>query len=141
LGVSLLTAGALAGCGDSQAPPEVCFASFIASLRTTGATVEILGDVSEPFLSVPGRLITVNDEDVEVFEYTSPDARAADATRASPDAMAVVDAAGNVSSTSWIATSHVYHTGRLIVVYAGENDAVSGVLESVLRRQGEGGER
>jgi rRNA processing protein Gar1 len=135
LGASLLTAGALAGCGDTQAPPEVCFANFVASLRATGTTVEILGDVSEPFFSVPGRLITVNDEDIEVFEYVSPDASTADATRVSPDAMAVVDASGNVASASWIATSHVYHTGRLIVVYAGQDVAVIGVLKSVLGRK------
>lgn len=132
LGVSLLTTVSPVACSDSEGPRELCFATFVADLRATGAAVEILGDVSEPFFSVPGRFITVNDEDVQVFEYASSDSRAADAMRISPDATGELAVSGAISSASWLATRHVYHGGRLIVVYAGTTAAVHGVLAAVL---------
>ncbi|MFQ5796181.1 MAG: hypothetical protein ACE5JP_14185 [Candidatus Bipolaricaulia bacterium] len=109
--------------------------SLIDHLRAAGATVEPTGEVSQPFFSAKGQVITVNGDNVQVFEYADTAAANAEATLVSPDGGSV-----GTNIMAWVATPHFYKTGRLIVLYVGDHPAVINVLETVLGPQFAGGE-
>ena len=129
-----------AACGGEATPvashggPVTDYVSLIDGLRAAGATVEPTGTVDQPFFSVEGRLITVDGEDVQVFEYE--------------DAASVEDAAGDVSAdgssvgtsmVGWVAPPHFYKKARLLVLYVGDDAVVMQLLEDVLGEQFAGG--
>lgn len=110
--------------------PPGDLAGLINSLRARGVTVGRAGEVSQPFFSVRGRIITVSGEDVQVFEYRSAAAARREARR--------VEKTGKGTGTSmvtWIAPPHFYRSGKLIVLYVGKNGDVMKALEAVLGRQ------
>ncbi len=140
-GLFLVTA-LLAGCVRQASTPTVVshggpvtdFVSLVDSLRSAGATVEPAGEVSQLFFSVQGQVITVNGEDVQVFEYDDAASADAEAALVSPDGSSV-----GTTMVLWIATPHFYQTGQLIVFYVGDSTAVIDALEEVLGPQFAGG--
>jgi hypothetical protein len=106
------------------------YVSLIDQLRAAGATVEPAGEVLQPFFSVKGQVIKVNGEDVQVFEYTDAAAAEAEATSVSPDGGSV-----GTSMVTWVAAPHFYKTGRLIVLYVGDNQTTIVALETALGPQ------
>ncbi len=103
---------------------------LINRLRVSGEKVGRAGRVSQPFFSVKGQGITIGDEQVQVFEYASGKAAEREAK--------TVSAAGSSAGTSmplWVAPPHFYKSGRLIVLYVGEQSAVIKALESILGPQ------
>ncbi len=111
--------------------PVQDYSSLVDSLRAGGATVEPAGQVSQPFLSVQGQLISLNTEVVQVYEY--PDAT-------TPDGDATSISSGAIESViDWVATPHFFRTGRLLVLYVGDSTAVINALEAVLGPQFAGG--
>jgi hypothetical protein len=106
------------GCGGQPTPivshggPVTGYVSLIDNLRAAGATVEPAGEVSQPFFSVKGQVITVNGGDVQVFEYADAAAADAEAALVSPDGGSV-----GTSMMSWVAAPHFFKTGKLIVLY------------------------
>lgn len=133
--VALLLLG-LVGCGGSSTPPTSHggpvkdYVSLVDHLRGVDATVVPTGSVTQPFFSVPGQVITVNGEQVQVYEYVNEDDANADAARISPDG-------GTVGNTmvDWIAPPHFYKKGQLIVLYVGTNTSVMKILEMTLGSQ------
>lgn len=108
--------------------------NFIDKLTDSGASVELRESVSQPFLSVQGQILRVNGEDVQVFEYPDPTVLQADTSQISPD--------GSSTSTTmitWIATPHFFSSGRLLVLYVGDNDDLLSTLEQMLGPQFAGG--
>ncbi len=125
----------LAGCVSEESPVShgglvTDYVSLIDNLRQAGATVEPSGEVVQPFFTVTGNIITVNDGDVQVFEYADAATAEAEVALVSPDGFSV-----GTSMISWVATPHFYKTDRLIVLYVGDSEAVTDVLESVLGQQ------
>ena len=125
----------LAGCVSEEPPvshggPVTDYVSLIDNLRQAGATVEPAGEVTQPFFSVNGRVIVVNGGDVQVFEYTDAAAAEAEAALVSPSGSPI-----GTFMPSWIAPPHFYKAGRLIVLYVGDSEAVTDVLESVFGQQ------
>jgi hypothetical protein len=102
-------------------------AELTGALRLAGQSVEIAGPVDQPFFSVPGQIIVVNGEEVQVFAYPDSTAAETEAAQISPDASSV-----GTSMLSWVATPHFYTGDRLIVLFVGENDAVTNTLADVL---------
>ena len=135
-----------AGCAGQQPPappppspqppvvshggPVTDYVSLFDNLRAAGATVEPAGDISQPFFSVKGNAITVNGENVQVFEYADAATADTEAALVSPDGSSV-----GTTMISWVAAPHFYKTGRLIVLYVGDDTAVINVLEDVLGAQ------
>jgi len=101
--------------------------SLIDHLRAANATVVPTGTVAQPFFSVTGQIITVNGEQVQVYEYTNDDGANTDAARISPDGGTI----GN-SMVDWIAPPHFYKKGQLIVLCVGTSTSLMKVLESTL---------
>ncbi len=130
----------LAGCSGKQSPPATHggavedYISLVDSLRASGATVEPAGEMTQPFFSVDGMVIVVNGADVQVFEYADAAAAEAEAALVSPDGSSV-----GTSMVGWVAPPHFYRAEKLIVLYVGDSETVTDVLESVLGQQFAGG--
>ncbi len=125
----------LAGCVSEEPPvshggPVTDYVSLIDNLRQAGATVEPAGEMTQPFFSVNGRVIVVNGGDVQVFEYADAAAAEAEAAPVSPDGSSV-----GTSMVGWVASPHFYRAEKLIVLYIGDSEAVTDVLENVLGQQ------
>ncbi len=111
------------------------YATLVDRLRAEGATVMPNGTVQQPFFSVPGRILGVDGEDVQVFEYATPLSAYAEAAQVAPDGKAI----GRFVDINWIATPHFYKRGRVIAIYIGENPALTRLLSKILGLQFAGG--
>ena len=137
-GLVLLILGILlaAGCAGQQTPvvshggPVTDYVSLIDSLRADGATVEPSGDISQPFFSVDGLVITVDGAEVQVFEYADAAAADVEAEQISPDGTSV-----GTTSILWVAPPHFYKKARLIVLYVGDEAGATAALEEALGPQ------
>ena len=113
----------------SSVPMVKNLRELINKLKTGGERVLRKGKVEQPFFSVKGRIITLGDQDVQVFEYRTIKAAELDASKIS----------GTGSSASsmpmWIAPPHFFKNGRLIVLYVGEKTSVLKALEDALGPQ------
>lgn len=114
----------------SNGEPVTDYASLTDSLHKAGATVEPSGEVTQPFFSVKGKVITVNGGDIQVFEYADATSADTEATSISPDGSSI-----GTSMVGWVAPPHFYKAGKLIVLYVGESEDVMDVLENVLGQQ------
>lgn len=114
----------------SHGGPVTDYVSLIDQLRAAGATVESAGAVSQPFFSVKGQVIKVNGEDVQVFEYADAATAEAEAATVSPDGGST-----GTSMITWVAAPHFYKTGKLIVLYVGNNQTTLVALETALGPQ------
>ena len=119
-----------AQASTSKRGPVTDYPSFIASLRALGAGGDPAGEVAQPFFAIPGKLIKVHGEDVQVFQYTNAAAAAAAAAPISRDGTAV-----GTRKIHWIGAPHFYKKDRLLVLYIGENETVLKTLKTVLGRQ------
>ncbi|NMJ87338.1 MAG: hypothetical protein EX285_05810 [Thaumarchaeota archaeon] len=114
----------------SHGGPVTDYVSLIDNLRATGATVEPSGKISLPFFFVEGQVISINGVQVQVFEYVDITVADAEATLISADGSSI-----GTSMVNWVATPHLYKTGKLIVLYVGDNGVVISTLEAVLGSQ------
>ena len=130
--LTLTLAACGGGAGASAAISD--YDSFVAALETSGAEVEEGGTVSQPFLSVSGRILIVNGVDLQVFEYESEAAAEADAELISPDGSSTA-----TTMITWIDTPHFFRAGALIVLYVGDDTATLDLLQSLLGPQFAGG--
>ena len=109
-------------------------AQLINDLRTSGATVERAGKISQPFFSVEGQLLKIGGEYVQVFAFAKAAEAAAEAARVSPDGTSF-----KTDETAWMVTwigpPHFFKKDRLIVLYVGGSVFVVDALERVLGSQ------
>jgi hypothetical protein len=118
----------------STPTPVTTYISLIDNLREAGAVVEPRGEVALDFLSAKRRVISVNDSNVQVWEYDDAAAADAEAALISPNGSSVRTAT-KFTLVDWIAPPHFYKASKLIVLYVGDNQAVIDVLETVLGSQ------
>jgi hypothetical protein len=136
----LLLSAASAGCaaqGASGAPVDTTpnaeveeLVDLVEALQAEGAQVELGDTIQQPFLSVPGQIVKVNGADVQVFEYASTEDMGLEASQVTEDGSPI-----GTSTITWIAPPHFYRSGRLLVLYVGEDQAVIDLLESVIGPQ------
>ena len=125
------------GCCNGNTSPETVvdgLDTLIRELRNKGATVNVVGPLTQPFFSAPGQILGVNGEDVQVFEYESAAEAQEEAARVSPDGSSV-----GTTIITWVSTPHFYRSGEIIVVYVGSSRELLSLLESVLGPQFAGG--
>lgn len=106
------------------------YASLIETLQATGVIVELVEDLEDSSFSVPGKVISLDGEQVQVFEFSS----ATDAHTSSQ----IVSKDGTEIGTSvirWIDTPHFYTQDRLIVLYVGHDQETLDLLENLLGSQ------
>ena len=100
------------------------------ALQKAGAQVELGDSIEQVFFSVPGRILKVNEADVQVFEYESTQAMEVDAAQVAPDGGSI-----STSMVTWMATPHFFKSGRTIVLYVGDDAALLDLLKSALGEQ------
>ncbi len=106
------------------------YTSLVNSLRAQDAVVTFKENVSQPFFSVPGKIIDVKGEEVQVFEYTTMAAAEQEAALVSPNGGSI-----GTSMVSWMSAPHFYKKGRLIVLYVGVDKTVIALLNYALGTQ------
>lgn len=86
--------------------------------------------MEQPFFSVKGKMIEVQGEGVQVFQYLS-------AAEADGEAALVSSSGSTIGTTKvhWIGPPHFYKKGKLLVLYVGDDDKLLKVLEAALGRQ------
>ncbi|HLF73123.1 MAG TPA: hypothetical protein VI524_02165 [Anaerolineales bacterium] len=104
--------------------------SLIDALRAAGAEVEPGDAVEQAFFSVSGQIIKVNGQDVQVFEYESAEAMETDAAQVAPDGGSI-----GTSMVTWVATPHFFKSGRILVLYVGDDAAILDLLKGALGEQ------
>ena len=120
---------------QSHGGPVADHVSFVDALRREGYTVEILGEVQQPFLSANGTRLRVRGagleqgEELQSYDYETADAAKADASQIEPD--------GNVtgSKIAWIGSPHFFLRGRVLVIYVGDKPEAIRVWTKLLGPQ------
>ncbi len=121
----------LVGCA---APPGSQTDALISDLKGAGAEVQMGGTLQQSFFSVEARILKVNGEDVQVFEYPYASTADAQAARVSSTGSTV-----GTSMISWVNTPHFFKKSGLIVLYVGKNQSILDALKKTLGEQFAGG--
>jgi hypothetical protein len=113
---------------------------LVAQLKAAGAKVVLGAGINQPFMDVAGRTLTVNGEQIQVYEYASVSDTNKQASHISPDgtSFTTVSSSGmptGATQVDWVKPPHLYKAGRLIVIYIGTNDGVMHLLVGILGKQ------
>ena len=103
------------------------YSSFVDELEKKNVTAELVEILEDSPFSVPGFVVSVNGEHVQVYEFIS-------ATKAH-DAAMLVSKDGTEIGTSiirWMDEPHFYIQGNVIVQYIGHNPEMLSLLDSLL---------
>lgn len=133
----------LAGCGNSAAAPTpqpspaataapggegaLDQAALLSALGAAGGEVAVKGPVQQQFLSVEGSVVALNGVDVQVFEYPDTELAAEEARR-----LAEVVSGNSQTPPDWGGVPHLFASGRLVVLYIGDNRDTFTRLQNVL---------
>ena len=104
--------------------------SLIDTLRTSGAEVEVSESVEQAFFTVTGQILKVNGKDVQVFEYESAEKMESDAAQVAPDGGSI-----GTSMVTWVEPPHFFKSGRVLVLYVGEDPEAINLLRGALGEQ------
>lgn len=108
---------------------------LVENLRAQGITVQTTREkLRQPFFSTQGRIINVNNEGLQIFEYANPSRAHQDAQRISANGMTI-----GTTKPSWMATPHFFKREKLIVLYLGDNQIILKALKATLGDQVAGG--
>lgn len=132
---------AISSCGTASTPPSTTSTSepssaldqagLLAALKAAGVTPEIGDPITQEFFQVEGRLINLDqNEGFQVFEYKTAQEMEADAAKVAPDGGSV-----GTSMMNWIMPPHFFKSGRILVLYLGDNQTTLGLLEKILGKQ------
>ncbi len=113
---------------------------LIAQLKAAGAKIVPGTSLNQPFMAVGGRTLTVNGEQIQVYEYASVSDADRQAAAISSDGSSFTTISSNgvptgATQVDWIKPPHLYKAGRLIVIYIGTNDSLIHLLEGVVGKQ------
>ena len=114
----------------TAAEPVDSYAGLLDTLREQGASVEIVGPISQPFFIPEGTVISVDGQEVQVFAFSSKSELESAVETISADGSAV-----GTSMIFWVAEPHFYRSGNLLVLYIGAEEGVIQLLEAVLGPQ------
>jgi hypothetical protein len=117
-----------AGAADDES--AAAYDQLLSALQGTGFNAESAGTISQPFFEPKGQLIRINDQEIQVFQFSSEAEAASAAATISPDGSAI-----GTSMVTWIAPPHFYHSGDIIVLYLGEDEEVLSGLQQILGAQ------
>lgn len=108
--------------------------SVATTLRAAGFNVKTADTISQPFFAVPGRVLIVDGNDLQVYEYPTSDAAAADAAKIDPSGSPI-----GTFMPSWMVPPHIYRQENLILVYLGALPRARASLEALAGPQIAGG--
>jgi hypothetical protein len=119
----------LPGCasGPKAAPPVDTLPELMAALQQAGVDVQETALMALPDFGMPGVVLQVNQALVQIFEFQGSADRQAFQDRLLPD--------GSLSDgppIAWPAPPRIWASGRLIVVYPGDDGGVILLLSGLL---------
>lgn len=133
------TGGVSAQSGGGPVNDQV---SFVDHLRGRGYKVEIAGAVEQPFLRVKGTTLRISGKgiqqpaDVQSYNYDDTDLGTDGLKAAEEDAQQLgPDGNPRTSMITWVAPPHFFRKQRLIVLYVGDDAAVTTLLTDALGPQ------
>lgn len=99
-----------------------------AGLRADGLTVELTGrQIRQPFFAVPGEILRVNGQELQLYVYPDVWDRFQDA-RISPDGSRIKQ-----WTVSWAAPAHVAVKGNLLALFVSDDQALAATIERAIR--------
>ncbi|MBI4173439.1 MAG: protease complex subunit PrcB family protein [Candidatus Aenigmarchaeota archaeon] len=101
--------------------------SLAAALSAAGMEVQEVGTLALPYFEPRAKVLAVNGQDVQVFEYASPAEVATAAGQVAPDGTAIAG-----KPADWPEPARFYRKGNAIVLYVGRDPAVRAALETQL---------
>lgn len=128
--IMVVACGAQPPTSGSQGGASTDSASLADKLRAAGAAVETGDEISQPFFSITGKVIKVNGQEIQVFEYGDAEAAKAEAALVSPEGTSV-----GTTMVSWVSSPHFYRADKMIVLYVGEEASILTLLEGALGPQ------
>lgn len=129
-----------------EPPPVTDYSTLLQHLRDSGASVEEVGEcrfftvpeirvtdgVHEPlFFTVPGRRVTVNGNNISVYEFENAEAMEAEASYVTPSGSGI-DREDISVRINWVRPPRFYMEGRIIVIYSGDDPQTISLLEDLL---------
>lgn len=111
--------------------PSSALTAFYGELVAAGLTVEPTGArITKPYLAVPGTIVRVNGQPLQLFEYPDESVLMADVSGLAPDASSI-----NGMPLAWQAAPHFWSSGRVLVLWVGDDPAYFATLSTVLGKQ------
>ncbi len=117
------------------APPAVAAAytalNLLADLAAQGAQVNASPErITKPYLSVPGNIVQVNGQPVQVFQYADAAALAADVASLAPNAGSI-----NGRPLAWPAAPHFWRKGGLLALAVSNDQSLVDLISRVMGPQ------
>jgi len=122
----LVSAGLVLGAAAATAQ-DIDYAGFLRSLRAEKTSIKHEGEVDQPFFAVKGRAIGLYGDHVQVFEYPDRAKAEKDAAQVSADGMTI-----GTAKPHWLGPPHFFRSGKLIVLYVGNEEKVLTALQARL---------
>jgi len=104
---------------------DIDYAGFLRSLRAEKTSIKHEGEVDQPFFAVKGRAIGLYGDHVQVFEYPDRAKAEKDAAQVSADGMTI-----GTAKPHWLGPPHFFRSGKLIVLYVGNDEKVLRALQA-----------
>ncbi len=105
-------------------------ATLLAALQAQGAKIEVGDLIAQDFFSAASQTVKVNGADLQVFQYENATAMEKDASQVAPDGTSI-----GTSMPLWAGPPHFYKAGRIIVLYLGSDQAILGLLDTLMGPQ------
>lgn len=126
---ALLIAGILPGCTPSTPAGSEpgSYEELMKALQENGVDAQQAEPTEQEFFSVPGRVLQIGEETIQVFEYPDPATRSEESALVGEDPSSI-----GTTMITWVDTPHFWAQDRLIVLYVGSNQEVLAALSQVL---------
>lgn len=115
---------------STSSTQSISYQSLVEHLRAAGLQVEPAGEVHQPFFTPVARVILVDGEDVQVYQYPSGQAAEAEASRVSATGTTI-----GTAKVSWLAPPHFFRKGAVLVIHLGSNPKTLDALERLMGPQ------
>jgi uncharacterized protein YggE len=103
------------------------FRRLLRAIEALDEDVELAGEIRQPFFPVIGQLIRVGEAEVQVFQFSDPETRAAIS-----DTLSGTGGLLDTIAATLGGQPDLWAQGRLIVLYAGQDQNVTELLSQVL---------
>lgn len=113
--------------GSPQGSLIIGLDDLIKQLRSAGATVETGDPIQQPFFSVEGKIIKVNGQDIQIFEYADENTRQAESSQISKDGSSI-----GTNMVNWMEPPHFWAAGKIIALYVGKNQEVIDLVSNII---------
>lgn len=106
------------------------FNELFQAIQTYGGAVVEAGSISQPFFNVDGKILQVNDQQIQVFEF-------ANAADAKASASQISDGGTTIGNTkvTWVSQPHFWLSGKMIVLYIGNDPYTITMLDRLMGKQ------